>query len=299
MKRIFAPFAVCHILLAGIVSPLIPPTIFSFPQDKQIIIPKDKAQRENKWKFFETRNAKVFYNKNNIDLAIQVANQVEKFRLKCAKEFECRHIVDWTPKVEVYLYSPSEEYNRALPSRFEYAAFSNLLKSSEGETIVREIRVDINNPQFKNLEDILTAISYETHHVFFFDLCEKEPLIWASEGCAFLNVDLSLKKDYEDFFLEMAEAKKLFPLKRFINSDLDEYRTDEEKLLYLAESFAFVDFLAGPKGLGTLAKYAKFINDGLKNGYEASLKRNYRIKDYEELQKKFNQWIKKKIKQKD
>ena len=249
---------------------------------------KEFQMPNSKWRGVATDNFYIFYDGNNRDLALRVAIQVEDLRNNCLESFGCAKR-NLNKKARIILYSSDNEYKRLVPHK-DAPSVTHITPGRESI-----VRVNIFHPRHSNgLETVESSVAYEINHVVFAQLCPTGGPDWASEGCAMLS-DSSHKDRWERKLVKDASQNKFWHFEQFMNSEhIPQYDSDKAHT-YFAQAYGLADFLTGPNGLGTKAQFMQFINDAQIIGYEESLQKNYGIRNYEELQSMFNQYIEKKI----
>ena len=93
---------------------------------------------------------------------------------------------------------------------------------------------------------------------------------WADEGLAVLSEPVAKIEQHRMNVTKAAREQKLFTVHELIH--LNDYPEPRRLEAFYAQSVMLVDFLAQKKGPTVLVQ---FIRDGLKEGYEGSLRRHY------------------------
>jgi hypothetical protein len=171
----------------------------------------------------------------------------------------------WEPRCDLYLHANGADFHRitGLPDR---APGVSTTRCESGRVVNR--RIDLRG----DAEDCIEAVlPHEVTHVVlagFF--AERRLAPWANEALAVLaepraKVHLHLRNlpryDRED---------QLFSVRQLVQ--LEDYPEPRRMGPFYAQSVSLVEFLMHEKGPQTVAR---FLRDGLRDGYESALKRHY------------------------
>ena len=108
---------------------------------------------------------------------------------------------------------------------------------------------------------------------------------WADEGMAVLSEPRERVELHLHNLPRHRRDDELFPVAELMQ--MDDYPDGRRIGPFYAESVSLVSFLSSRKGP---AAFAHFLNDGLDDGYESALKKDYGIDGFDDLQKRWQHY---------
>ncbi len=216
------------------------------------------------WSVAESPNFRI-YHRQKPELAEKAARVAEQTRIAVQRKWFGEMGRDWDSRCEVYLHETQQDFYRAtgvpagVPGR-------TLTRSEADRVIARRIDLCCADPNC-----LAAVLPHETTHAVLAGRFGQQPVPpWANEGMAVLDepqdqINTQLRKlprlRREG---ELIQTEKLLALKGY----------PEQRRLgaFYAQSVSLAGFLAGEKGPET---FARFVRDGLRDGYDAALKRYY------------------------
>lgn len=222
-------------------------------------------------------SADVFRSKNfvvtapNKEIARQVAEVAEFQRKKLA--------VEWTGKVMPAWFQPCTVQVRVGQIG---AGGETSFSFDRGEVYGWRMRVQ------GTLERILdSVVPHEVSHTVF--ACHfRRPLPrWADEGAATLVEHQSERRVQQVRLKQVYHSSRRYSLKRLLS--IKEYPRDMQQVLTLyAQGYSLADFLVQKRGKPT---FLKFLNDAHRQGWEKSIRKNYRIEGIAQLERVWSNWF--------
>jgi hypothetical protein len=236
---------------------------------------RHKAKDARGWEIAETPNFRIYHNQPRA-LVSKVARVAEQSRELLMRRWLGTSGDTWDPPCQLYLHASRKDYwkIKAISGK---ALGHSVVRADGDEVTSRYIEV------FHGQSDLLTTVlPHEVTHVVvgsYFG--ERRIPNWAAEGTAMLA-------ESPDEI-----ARNLRTLKKF-RSELYSIRTlmetqsypDENNIaLYYLQSTSLVDFLVSERGEQV---FIRFLQDGMKRGYETALTSHYGFRSFEELEQ---QWL--------
>jgi tetratricopeptide (TPR) repeat protein len=246
-------------------------------QDRRIEVRHIPGQGQN-WPEAETENFRVIHNQSR-ELAEQVARIAEMTRAAMTRKWFGEEPTPWKPKCRIILYATADHYARHSGKPADTVGNSTL--KSDGERVIDrkiELHCDVANM-------LTVVLPHETTHAVLSGRFGRHLVPrWADEGMALLSeprerVDLYLKtlpkhrSNHELFALSKLMSMENYPEPRLVRP-------------FYAQSIGLVEFLSSQKG--GPQEFARFVRDGLDNGYEAALRKHYGISDFKDLETRWS-----------
>lgn len=183
----------------------------------------------------------------------------------------------WDSKCEIRFYPDEKSMCRATGCPAGSPGFSTIGLEG-GKIVARRIDLRADHPRLFD-----AVVPHEVTHLVAAELSGDEPIAtWVDEGIAVLAEPLSEQRDREAIVAQAIAHGPIFDLKTLMTA---QYPRDEHWKLFVAQSGSIVRYLVS---IGTRAKFAGFVKDGAKSGYESALKRYYGISGYDDLR---TRWI--------
>jgi hypothetical protein len=146
-----------------------------------------------------------------------------------------------------------------------------------GRIISRRISLRADHPTL-----LQAVLPHEITHVILADIFPTKQIPrWADEGLAVLAEPADEQQRRAADLIEPLAANRLFPLDALMSMD---YPDNQYWNLYYAQSVSVTRFLVEQ---GTPAQMIQFLQGSQRNGYEAELRRIYRIDGYGDLQRRW------------
>jgi len=179
----------------------------------------------------------------------------------------------WQPKCEIYLYPSAQQYAQMTGQPDDSPGFSTM-GMNQGEIISRRVNLRTDH------EGLLAAVlPHEVTHVILADFFKEQQIPrWADEGMAVLTEPPTEQKRRATDLVEPLGRNLLFPIEILMKMD---YPDNRYWSLYYAQSVSLTSFLVEQ---GTGAQFVQFLQGSQANGFEAELRRVYRIDGFADLQ---------------
>jgi tetratricopeptide (TPR) repeat protein len=240
-----------------------------------------KGRTKDGWQLAETAHFRIFHNQNK-DFAEKVAVVAERTRKDMFRKWFNNDGPEWNPKCDIYLHANAQEYTRLTSVPSQSPGHSRFENDGTGRVIGR--RMDLHCDVPTTLEAVLP---HETTHVVLAGQFGRHAVPrWADEGMAVLTEP---KEKIDQHRKNLARSHRdglLFDVKDLMN--MQDYPQARRVGAFYAQSVVLVDFLTGLKGPQV---FAAFLRDGLDTGYEPALRKHYGMRDFNELQMRWNQQV--------
>jgi hypothetical protein len=232
------------------------------------------------WEVAETANFRIFH-KNNRDLAEKSAQTVERTRTAMYQKWFSTAGAAWNPKCDLYLHATAQDYSRVTAQQPTSPGHSTIVRERGSSRIVsRRMDMHCDTP---NILD--TVLPHETTHVVLAgNFGNSDVPRWADEGMAVLTEPAEKVDMHRRNLARCQQEGRLFSVAELMQ--LDNYPPAGQISAFYAQSVSLVDFLSSMRGP---AVFAQFVRDGLREGYEAALRRHYGFRDFADLQARWGQ----------
>lgn len=249
-------------------------------RDRRIEIRHVPAQGRN-WAEVETANFRIVYHQSR-DLAEQAARVAETTRAQAMRKWFGDDGASWNPKCLVFLYPDADYYALQTRHSKESPGHSTLKMDESNVEHVIERRIDLHC----DVADLLThVLPHETTHAVLAGRFGRHQLPrWADEGMAILSEPREKIERYLKNVSLLRSRHELFPVSELMA--LKEYPETRRATAFYVQSTSVVEFLCARKG--GPQTFARFVRDGLDNGFEASLQRHYGFRDYKDLEERWS-----------
>ena len=234
------------------------------------------------WSVAETANFRIFHNQSR-EVAEKAARLLEATRSAASKKWFGEPAPTWNPPCDVYLYDTAEDYSLATHQPPQVAGHTTV-RRERGRVVSRRIDVHCDDPNV-----FVGVLPHEaTHAVLAGRFGDRDLPHWVDEGMAVLSeprgrVDLHLQNLPRHRF-----AGELYPVGELLQ--MDQYPDDGRRIgAFYAESVSLVEFLSHYQRKGPEV-FARFLRDGLRDGFEPSLERHYGIHDFDDLQDRWQRY---------
>jgi tetratricopeptide (TPR) repeat protein len=223
----------------------------------------------------------VIYYKDAQEFADQAAQIAEAVRVKMQQKWFGGPGREWTPRCVIYLHPTAADYSRAT-GQYNSPGHSSI-RIENGHFVTRQIDLHCDD------SNLLTAIlPHETTHIVLASelgelQVERLPR-WADEGVAVLTEP---REKVERHLVNLNKARQdnqLFSLKELM--ELPNYPQNARQIsTFYAESVSVVDFLTSIRGS---QEFMLFLQDGMRYGYETSMRRHFNINSYSDLEARWS-----------
>jgi hypothetical protein len=229
----------------------------------------------NGWALAETRNFRIFHNQKT-ELVERVARVAEQTRqTMSAKWFNDANPAAWTPRCDLFLHASGTDYARATGAPGGSPGHSQISLEG-GRVILRRINLRCDDPNM-----VTGVLPHETTHVVLAGRFGTHQVPrWADEGMAVLSEPRNRIEMHLRNLPRHQQDRELFGVGQLMQ--MEEYPDGRLIGPFYAQSVSLVEFLSQRKGP---AVFARFLRDGLDQGYEVALQRHYGIRGYAELQR--------------
>jgi len=233
------------------------------------------------WSVAETENFRVFH-KQPRELAEQAARVAERTRAAMQRRWFGRTGPAWNPKCDLFLHASGADYSKATGAPANSPGHSSF-RIEGGQVVGR--RIDLHCDDLNMLGAVLPHET--THTVIAGNLGDQPVPRWADEGMAVLTeprdkIDRHLRK-----LPAYREQRQLFSVGQLMQ--MNEYPDARYVGAFYAQSVSVVEFLT-TQTRKSPEEFTQFVRDGLRDGYETSLRRHYGYNSFAELEQKWAEY---------
>jgi hypothetical protein len=227
------------------------------------------------WSVAETANFRI-YHTHTQDKAGKVAVAAERARTAAHRKWFGGACPDWGERCDLYIYSTSEGYSEGTGAPSYSPGHSEI--RAEGERVMlRRIFVHADAPGM-----VEAILPHEvTHAVLAGRFGDKQVPRWADEGMAVLDEPQERIDRHLRTLARHRDEGELYSCRDLLA--LRDYPVPRWVPVFYAQSVSMTAFLSSAKGPKTLAR---FVRDGMRDGYEAALKQYYGW-DFDELERRW------------
>jgi hypothetical protein len=233
------------------------------------------------WAVCETANFRFFHNQPR-ETAEKAARVAEAARAMATKKWFGEAGAAWSPKCDVYLHATAQDYSTATGVPAESPGHSTISRAPNSDRIVaRKIDLHADDPNM-----LIGVLPHETTHVVLAGRFGPRDIPrWADEGMAVLSeprerVELHLRN-----LPKHRSEGMLFPTATLTR--MEKYPEPRAVGAFYAESVSLVEFLSKEKGTQV---FSQFLHEALDGGYEPALQKYYGIKDFNELDQRWQRY---------
>jgi hypothetical protein len=227
------------------------------------------------WSVAETANFRLFHRQPR-RLAEEVLRVAERTRADQSSKWFGAISITWEPKCRVYLYGSGGGYRQATGAPATSPGHTEV--SVEGGRVIAR-HIHLHGPR----EPLLTAVlPHEVTHAVLAGRFGAAPVPrWADEGMAVLAEPRDRVEAHLRHLPRMRTDRLLYRVEQLVN--LHDYPPPRAVGAFYAQSVSLVDFLSRQKGA---RRFSAFVRDGVRDGYEASLRQHYGW-DFAELERRW------------
>ena len=236
-------------------------------------------QEGDDWAVAESAHFRIYHNQSR-EIAGKAARIAEAARAAAAKKWFGEQAPAWDEPCAIYLYATGPEYSFAtgqppqLPGRSTF-------DMQDGRVVGRRIDLHCDDPNA-----FIGVLPHETTHVVLAGRFGDRRLPhWADEGMAVLSEPLDRIDLHLRGLPRQRRDDELFPVAELMQ--MDDYPDGRRIGPFYAESVSLVEFLSAEKGPKA---FARFLRDGLADGYESALKADYNIDGFDDLQQRWQRY---------
>jgi hypothetical protein len=235
---------------------------------------KHYAAGSGGWQVAETAHFRIFHAQGR-ELAGRVAQVAERTRSEMSRKWLGQEEA-WQAPCDVYLHATGQDYTHVTGIAAASPGHSKIeTDPGTGRVVSRRIDLRCDNPAM--LEAVLP---HEATHVVLAGHFGPQPIPrWVDEGIAVLTEPAAKVDMHRRNLARSYQERDLFALRELM--ELPDYPQPRRITTFYAQSVSLVDFLTRRKGP---QDFCQFVRDGLREGYEAALRRHYGFRDFAELQ---------------
>lgn len=228
-----------------------------------------------RWQIKDSASFRIYH--ADPALAEKVAQAAESVRLEQIKRWSgALPRGPWQPRCEIYLYPTARQYAQLTGQPEDSPGFSTMGMNA-GRITSRRVSLRADHPSL-----VLAVLPHEITHVVLADVFPTQQIPrWADEGLAVLSEPLDEQQRRASDLTEPLAANRLFPVDALMSMDYPEKRSWS---LYYAQSVSLTRFLVEQ---GTPTQMIQFLQGSQRSGFEAELRRIYRIDGYPDLQRRW------------
>jgi tetratricopeptide (TPR) repeat protein len=232
------------------------------------------------WEVAETTNFRVFH-KQQHELVEKAAQVAERTRTGMARKWFGQSGEAWSQKCDLYLHATAQDYSHATGQSTGSPGHSRIeTDPSSGRVVARRMDMHCDNPNM--LEAVLP---HETTHVVLAGQFGNHQVPrWADEGMAVLTEPADKVDLHRRNLARCQREGQLLAVKELMQ--LNDYPEPRQIGAFYAQSVSLVDYLSALHGPQV---FSQFVRDGLRDGYEAAMRRHYGYRDFAELQERWGQ----------
>ena len=240
-----------------------PPQVFT----STIRVQHYEGKNPEGWLVAETEHFRIFHNQSS-EYAERVAQAAETTRQAMYRKWLGNDGAPWPSICKVILHANATSYTQMNPLVPKNTpGHSNFVCDPSGRVIERQmdLRVDISGM-------IEVVLPHEATHVVLADMFGSSSAPWADEGMAVLAEPEEKIDQHRRNLLKNHKDEQLFGLTELM--ELKDYPHARRIGAFYAQSVVLVEFLTNQRGPKV---FGDFVKDGLRSGYEPSLKRHYNM----------------------
>ncbi|MBX6316202.1 MAG: hypothetical protein IRY99_25315, partial [Isosphaeraceae bacterium] len=233
------------------------------------------------WWTWETPNFRIFH--KDYDLAERVARAAEEAREHLIRRWSgTGPRGTWSPKCDIYLYPTAEVFQAETQQPPDSPGFSNIVLNP-GRVDGRRINVNLDARSHR--PDLISALlPHELTHIVLADSFTAQQIPrWADEGMACLAEPPAEQQRRATDLAKHLDNNLLFHLDALMG--VSDYPDGKHWELFYAQSVSLTRFLVER---GTPAQFVRFVQAAQRNGYDAELRRVYKIDGLAALER---QWL--------
>ena len=228
-----------------------------------------------RWQVLDSANFRIYH--ADPALASKVAQGAEAARKDLTRRWASKTPrAGWQPLCEIYLYPTAKQYAQMTGQPEDSPGFSTMGMNA-GRIISRRLNLRADHPAM-----VQAVLPHEITHVILADFFTEQQIPrWADEGLAVLSEPADEQQRRAADLLTPLAENRLFAVDALMNMD---YPDNRYWTLYYAQSVSLSRFLVEQ---GTSAQMIQFLQESQREGYEAALRRTYKIDGFPDLQRRW------------
>ena len=223
----------------------------------------------------ETANFRVLHNQPK-DVAERAARVAEATRLAMSRKWFGDDGEVWNPRCDIYLFATADDYSRETKTTARSPGHSTMSIDC-GRVVARRIDLHVDHPETFN-----SVLPHEATHVVLAGRFDVPVPRWADEGMAVLTEPPNRVDRYLKNLPRQDQEHLLFGVGQLMR--LNDYPDARSVDPFYTQSVSLVDFLSKEK---SPREFTAFLRDGLRDGYESSLRKHYHIENFSELERRW------------
>jgi hypothetical protein len=236
-------------------------------------------RRESGWDVAETDHFRI-YHVGERGLARKTAIAAERARANARCKWLADDYSDWEQRGQVLIYPTAKEYSDATGTPTRSPGHSEI-RADGSRVVMRRIHLHADEPGM-----VEAVLPHEVTHAVLAGQFGDQPVPrWADEGMAVLDEP----RDRIDRHLRALTSQRdqglLFSARELIG--MKDYPEPRRMAAFYAQSVSLAEFLSEAKDTRTVAR---FVRDGLRDGYESSLQRHYGW-SFDELERRWRKHV--------
>ncbi|HMF11800.1 MAG TPA: hypothetical protein VKE94_05820 [Gemmataceae bacterium] len=236
-------------------------------------------QRESGWDVAESDHFRV-YHVGDPSLARTAAVAAERARAAAWRKWFADDGPEWGQRGEILVFPTARDYSNATGAPTRSPGHSEI-RADGNRVVLRRIHLHADEPSM-----IEAVLPHEVTHAVLAGQFGEQPVPrWADEGMAVLDEPRERIDRHLRALTRQRDEGLLFSTRELIR--LKDYPEPRRMWAFYAQSVSLVEFLTGSKDSRTLAR---FVRDGLRDGYETSLRRYYGW-SFEELDRRWRKHV--------
>ena len=240
-----------------------------------------KGRTKEGWQLAETAHFRIFHNQSK-EYVEKVALVAERTRKDMYRKWFNSDGPDWNPKCDIFLHANAQEYTRLTSVPSQSPGHSRFDNDAGGRVVGRRMELHCDVPTLLD-----AVLPHETTHVVLAGQFGRHAVPrWADEGMAVLTEPKEKIDQHRRNLARSYRDGMLYNVKDLMN--MQDYPQGRQIGAFYAQSVVLVDFLTGLKGPQV---FATFLREGLDGGYEQALRKHYGMRDFNELQSRWNQQV--------
>ena len=228
-----------------------------------------------RWQILDSTNFRVFH--DDPALASKVSQAAEAARAEVSRRWSGQGPArNWSPTCEIYLYPTAGQYAQMTGQPEDSPGFSTMGMNA-GRIISRRVNLRADHPSM-----VAAVLPHEITHVVLADFFTDQQIPrWADEGLSVLSEPRDEQQRRAADLVNPLNSNRIFAVDALMNMD---YPDPQYWGLYYAQSVSLSRFLVEQ---GSPAQMLQFLKAAQKEGYEAGLRKVYRIDGFADLQRRW------------
>jgi hypothetical protein len=235
-------------------------------------------RRESGWDVTETDHFRVYHVGERV-LARKAAIAAERARASARWKWFADGCNGWDQRGEILIYPTAREYSDGTGAPTRSPGHSEI-RADGNRVVLRRIHLHADEPAM-----VEAILPHEVTHAVLAGQFGDQPVPrWADEGMAVLDEPQERIDRHLHALTRQRDQGLLFSARELI--DMKDYPEPRRIAAFYAQSVSLAEFLAETKDSRTVTR---FVRDGLRDGYEASL-RHYYGWSFEELERRWRKY---------